>query len=177
MKNLLSPVSWIILVLMVITSVQPYSASAGPGLLTQPWFASSNLDLREDFGKARKQGKILALLFEQRGCSYCQQMHAVNFQSGEIVSFIKENYYVVQLDYRGERDVVDLDGNKTTEADMVRLFRVNGTPNVVFIDENRKFVYRMPGYAPPDLFLAVFQYVKEKGYEHSSIQNWYKERY
>ena len=176
MKNLLSSVSWLFLIVTLSLGVHSGDASAGSGLLTQPWFATTNLDLREDFSNARKQGKILAILFEQRGCSYCQQMHAVNFQSDEIVNFLVKNYHVIQLDYRGERQMIDLDGNATTEAELVRTFRVNGTPNVVFIDENMKFVYRMPGYAPPDLFLAVFQYVKEKAYDHSSIQIWYKSR-
>src|SRR4051794_21433869 len=45
------------------------------GLYRQSWFHLSFLNLKEDFAEARASGKRFAILFEQRGCPYCAQLH------------------------------------------------------------------------------------------------------
>jgi thioredoxin-related protein len=177
MRRLATAIIWGVIVLSTGFS---QSADAGStdtsGLLHQSWFKDSNLDLGKDLADAKTEGKILAVLFEQRGCTYCQQMHEVNFQDRKIVDFLNANFSIVQLDFRGERDVISVAGERIAERKLAREYHVNGTPNVVFINQAGENVYRMPGYAEPGLFLAVFEYVKEKAYEHSSIQDWYKNR-
>lgn len=169
-----------IALLVIIGSwlIQPSLARAGEdsGLLYQPWFKHSDFDLRKDLADAKAVGKTLAVLFEQRGCVYCQQMHDVNFKDDKIIKFITDNFSVVQLDFRGDREVIDISGERLPERILARQYQVNGTPNIVFFGKDGKNVFRMPGYAEPRIFMAVFEYVNEKAYEHSSIQTWFKNR-
>lgn len=157
------------------------------GLHTQPWFLVSFLDLREDIRESAKEGKQIVVLWEQRGCPYCREMHQVNLRIPEIVDYIKANFNVVQLNLWGDREVTDVDGQVMTEKKLARKHRVQFTPTLQFfplkIDESAlkageaAEVWRVLGYWKPFHFLNSFVYVKERGYEtEPNFQRWLQVR-
>jgi len=142
------------------------------GFAPEPWFAKSSMDLSKDLAAAAASGKYLALLWEQKGCHYCSELHAVNFQDADIVGLGKKHFHTIQMDLWGDREFMDLDGEKRSEKTIARGRFVRGTPVMLFFDAKGTEVFRMPGYAPPPLLLAVYQYVIEKGYEKGSLRKW-----
>ena len=144
------------------------------GMYTQPWFKhTSFLDMADDLGEAHEQGKHLAILFEQKGCPYCREMHRVNFENADIRDYIKKTFDVVQLNLWGDQEVTDFDGQVLSEKDFARKYRVMFTPTILFIDEKGKEVVRMPGYFKPFHFKHIFVYAAEKGYvKEPSFQRW-----
>ena len=64
------------------------------GLHTQPWFLDSFLELADDLSEAAGEGKKFAVIWEQRGCPYCREMHRVNLADERIKKYITENYSV-----------------------------------------------------------------------------------
>ena len=172
-----------VMAVLVLTSALAYAATAAAsgeepprsddGLYTQPWFkATSFLDLSEDLAEAKASGKLLAILWEQRGCPYCREMHRVNFQIPEIVSYIRDNFAVLQLNLWGDREVTDFDGEAVSEKRLARKQRVSFTPTIVFVDDTGEEVFRMPGYFKPFHFLGMFEYVRAKGYDKEPFQRW-----
>ena len=142
------------------------------GMPTQVWFKTSSLDLRRDLEETVRAGKILAIVWEQRGCYYCKQMHEVNFQIHEVVDYLRDNFEFVQLNLWGDRAMRDLAGKPTVERALARGYRVTGTPTIQFLDKDGNEVFRMPGYARPALFLTVFEYVAERAYETQSLEQY-----
>jgi thioredoxin-related protein len=142
----------------------------------QDWFKRSSFDLREDQKAATKAGKMLVLLWEQRGCVYCKKMHEIAFQYEEIVNIAKANFYVIQMDMRGDRSFIDFNGKKKAEDRVARDLSITFTPTTQFLDATSKEVFRMPGYANPPVFKAVYEYVVEKGYEEDTFQDWVKKK-
>jgi thioredoxin-related protein len=146
----------------------------------QDWFKPTTFDLREDQKAAAKGAKRLVLLWEQVGCIYCKQMHEIAFQYDEIVDIAKANFYVIQMDMRGDRSFIDFEGRKKTEAEIAKALRITFTPTTQFFsrDTERKAKedFRMPGYANPPVFKAVYEYVVEKGYEKDTFQAWVKKK-
>jgi thioredoxin-related protein len=149
---------------------------APKGFHHQDWFMPSTFDLRKDQQAAIKSGKMLVLLWEQRGCVYCKQMHEIAFQYEEFVNLAKNNFYVVQMDMRGDRSFVSFTGEKKTEAKIAKDLSVTFTPTTQFLDDTSHEVFRMPGYANPPVFKAVYEYVLEKGYEKDSFRDWVKKK-
>ncbi len=139
---------------------------------TQAWFRETSLDMRRDLEETVREGKILAVVWEQRGCYYCKQMHEVNLQIHEIVDYLRAHFELVQFNLWGDRAVLDLDGRPTVERALARRYRVTGTPTIMFLDATGKEVFRMPGYARPALFLTVFEYVAERAYETQSLEEY-----
>ncbi len=154
------------------------------GLYTQPWFLQSFLDLGEDLAEAAGNGKRLAVIWEQKGCPYCKEMHLVNFADPEINSYVRENFEVLQLNIHGLRETVDFDGEVLDERSMARRWGIRFTPTVHFFPEDpaaaagkvgiEAEVARMPGYFKPPHFLAMFRFVREKAYESEDFRSFLK---
>lgn len=147
------------------------------GLHTEPWFNETSGDLSRDLQAANAENKILAIFWEQRGCVYCEKMHKVNLKIEGTVSFIRRSFYVVMLNMRGERPMIDFDGAAMSEAELARTHRVSGTPTIEFRNAQATEVFRVPGYAQPLIFHGIFDYVASGGYESSALGPWLKAKY
>jgi thioredoxin-related protein len=155
------------------------------GLHVQPWFMQTFLDLRDDHTDLSANNKRLAILFEQRGCPYCREMHRVNFKDDRLVDYIKENFGVQQLNIWGSRKVVDFDGEELEERDLARKWGVVFTPTTVFISKDAPEgksgkeleVARMPGYFKPFHHISMFEYVKKEAYKDQVFQRFLQDRF
>lgn len=154
------------------------------GLYTQPWFLESFLVLPDDLQEAAGAGKRLAVIWEQKGCPYCKDLHTVNFAQPEIAGFVRENFAVLQLNLFGARKVTDFDGEVLEERALAKKYAISFTPTVQFFPERVEDTQgkrgkaieaaRMPGYLKPPEFLAMFRYVHEKAYERGDFQSYLK---
>jgi len=159
-------------------------AMTADGLLTEPWFLESFLDLADDLAAAHKEGKRLAIMWELRGCPYCRETHLVNFAQPRIADYIKSNFEVLQLNIIGDRKVKDFDGSELSEKALAAKYAVRFTPTFQFFPETpaglndlapaKREVARAPGYLRPDDFLAFFRFVREKAYENGSFRDFLK---
>lgn len=143
------------------------------GLHKQPWFSQTFRDIKEDMAQAKAEGKRLALIFEQRGCIYCRQVHETVLVDPEVRDFIKANFMMVQYNLYGDEEVIDTDGETLTEKSAARKWGVNFTPTIFFLPEdavegkdvNALKVAVMPGAFKKGTFLDMFQWVHKKGYD------------
>jgi thioredoxin-related protein len=152
------------------------------GLYTQPWFLTSFLDLKQDLAESHAAKKRLAVIWEQRGCPYCKEMHTVNFARPEINRYVRENFNVIQLNLWGDREVTDFDGKALSEKDLAKKWGILFTPTIQFFPEtpaetggkpgNTVEVARMPGLFRPHTFLGMFRYVREKRYGDTHFQKY-----
>ena len=142
------------------------------GLHKSDWMRDTFKDLREDLAEANSEGKRLVLFFEQRGCIYCTQMHEEVFPRPEIDSYIRDNYFVVQLNLHGDTEVTDFDGTVLSEKQIARRWNILFTPTILFLPEEvpesstapQAAVAVMPGAFGPGTTLDMFTWVKEKRY-------------
>ncbi len=143
------------------------------GLHKTEWFTVTFRDIAEDIAAAKAEGKRLAIIFEQRGCIYCAQMHEKILSDPEVADYIKANYKVVQYNMFGDEEVTDLDGETLTEKTAARKWGFVFTPTIVFLPEEpvtgrpvpAAAVQVMPGAFGKWTFLNMFRWVREKGYE------------
>ena len=153
------------------------------GLHKQAWFQDTFLDLSEDLEEAHSQNKRLVIIWEQRGCPYCKATHEVNLRIPKIVDYLKDNFFILQLNMWGDREVTDFDGETVPEKALARKYRVLFTPTFQFFPETLEDakgkpgaeaeVLRIPGYFKPFHFYFLFRYAREKGYEKEpSFQRW-----
>ncbi|MFV0513733.1 MAG: thioredoxin family protein [Jhaorihella sp.] len=154
------------------------------GLYTQPWFHTSFLDMAEDLGEARQAGKHLMILWEQRGCPYCRELHRVNLVRPEIRDYLLDTYLVVQLNLWGDRAVTDFDGQVLAEKRMARKWGVTFTPTVILINSAiaapasmaEAEAFRMPGYFKPFHFLSGAEFAAGGNYRDEHFQRFLQAR-
>lgn len=157
------------------------------GLHVQDWFLESFLDLGDDHSELAGQNKHLAILFEQRGCPYCRELHRVNFAREEIVTYLKEHYGVLQLDLWGSRAVTDFDGKELEERALSLRWRAIFTPTMVFFPRDPELVkgkkgvdseiFRMPGYFKPYQFLSALEFVNEGHYRNTQFPRYLQAKF
>ena len=149
------------------------SGEAAPGVLaSQPFFEKGAPDL----ARLRKAGKPLAVLFEQKGCRECAEMHRDGFTRPEVRRLL-DRFTVVQLDLAGVRAVVTPEGSISNEREFARELRVGYAPSVVFFDASGKEVFRVEGYVRPFHLTAALDYVASASYrEEPSFQRFIQKR-
>ncbi len=156
------------------------------GLYTQPWFVQSFFDLQDDVAEAHQAGKQFAVLWEQRGCPYCRELHQVNFADPEIGAYAKENFAILQLDMWGDRKVTDFDGQEMSERELARRWGVAFTPTLNCFPKDpasvdgkvggKAEITRMPGYFKPFHFQTMLIYVRDEHYKEMGFQEFLKAR-
>lgn len=155
------------------------------GLHVQDWFLDSFMEIADEQQAMNDQEKHLAVLFEQRGCPYCREMHEVNFAKPEISEFVQKNFGILQINIWGSKGVTDLDGTEMPEKEFSRKWRVNFTPTIVFLRRgdltgiplSSAESARMPGYLKPFHFLSMFEFVAGNHYEDQIFQRFLQDKF
>ncbi|MCO8145319.1 thioredoxin family protein [Rhodovulum tesquicola] len=155
------------------------------GLYKQPWFLDSFLELGDDLAEAAAGGRGLMVLFEQAGCPYCRELHAVNFARPEIADFLTAHFDVVQLDLWGARGVLDFDGETLEERALAAKWAVNFTPTTVLFPAEaagsasraEAEAFRLPGYLKPFHYLSALEYVATGEYRAQPFQRYLQDKF
>ena len=153
-------------------------------LHVQDWFSQSFLEIGEEQSELSLQNKHLAILFEQRGCPYCRELHRVNFAKPKIVDYIKQNFGVIQINLWGSKIVTDLDGAQLEEKEFARKWGVNFTPTLIFLRQGDLAgipltlaqAAKMPGYFKPFHFMSMLEFVADNRYEELVFQRFLQEK-
>lgn len=142
------------------------------GLHKADWMRDTFKDLREDLDEANAEGRRMMLMIEQRGCIYCARMHKNVYPLEVIDSYIRENYFVVQIDLYGASEITDFDGEVLSERDAARKWGMMFTPSILFLPEEvgedqsagQAAVAIMPGAFEAGTTLDLLTWVNEKRY-------------
>lgn len=167
----------------------PASAKAtlgDDGLYQMDWYLESFLDLSEDLAGATVKGKRFAIMWGLKGCPACKRMHESYMTDPKIETYIRDNFEILHLNHIGAREVTDFDGRKRGEKAFGEAYGIRFTPTIQFFPESvaglaaksgqAREVARMPGLLEPVEFLAMFRYVRQKGYETTSFPEWLKKQ-
>jgi thioredoxin-related protein len=149
------------------------------GLYSEPWLTKTSGNLNVDFQDAAKSAKNFVLLWEMRGCGWCKRLHMENFAREDTAAYLQANFSLIQLNLRGKREIADFDGARLTEEGLSYKFDVNSTPTLQFFkpsDSGAHEELARIGYVKPEDFLPMLRFIREKGYEQGSYEDWLKSR-
>lgn len=163
-----------LLALGLTTAIPAAAVELGDdGLHKTDWMRDTFKDLREDLAEANAEGKRLAIIMEQRGCVYCTQMHEEVFPQPVLADYIRDNFFVVQMNLHGDTEVTDFDGEALSEKQAARKWGMLFTPTILFLPEEvaedqtaaQSAVAVMPGAFGLGTTIDMFTWVAEKRYE------------
>jgi thioredoxin-related protein len=139
-----------LLVALVLAAPAVAVELGNDGLHKPTWLRETFKDLRDDLAEANAEGKRLLIIFEQRGCIYCTEMHEKVFTVPAIDQLIRDHYFVVQMNLFGDVEVTDFDGTTLSEKDMAMRWGVMFTPTLIFLPEEVA-----DGASAPDAAVAL----------------------
>jgi len=161
------------LIAALVLAVPVAAAELGDdGLHKTDWMRDTFKDLRDDLAEAAAEDKRLMLIVEQRGCIYCTRMHEEVFPRPAIADYIRENFFVVQINLHGDTEVTDFDGESLSEKAAARKWGLLFTPSILFLPEEvpegrsaaEAAVAMMPGAFEAGTTLDLLTWVNEKRY-------------
>lgn len=164
---------------MVFASTLHAAELGDDGLHKPDWFRETFKDLQEDAAEAEGEGKRLLVIVEQRGCSYCKEMHEKTFPDPRVKALLENDYYPVQINLHGDIEIVDTDGETLTEKAATRKWGVLFTPTMILMPPTidatasltQQAVAVMPGAFSAGTTLDLLTWVKESRYLDQSEED------
>lgn len=128
-------------------------------LHAQDYFLKPPYDLQK---RSRDNG-ILIVLFEQKQCPACDELHTDILLRDETKKRIRE-FDVIQLDMWSDESLITPEGDKATALEFAKKLDVKYAPSFVFIDGSGKEIIRMEAYLKAFHIQSVMEYVSSKAY-------------
>lgn len=126
----------------------------------QPFFLKAPLDLDRS---RRPAARPLAVLFEQKDCAACDELHGKGFNE-PAVRALTAKFDVARLELFGTERLVTPGGQSLTATQWRRELKVAYTPTIVFFDARGAEVFRIESYLKPFHLASTFDYVASGAY-------------
>ena len=147
------------------TSFREYLAKSAPEA------ASGRLHLKPGYlqppyrlGERLKQGsKPLMVLFEQRQCVACDELHLDILEREESKRFLN-SFDVVLLDIWSKEPLQTPEGLETVTSNWARALSVNYAPSMIFFNQQGEEVFRTEAYLKAFHVQSVMEYVASQAY-------------
>ncbi|MEJ6660122.1 MAG: thioredoxin fold domain-containing protein [Candidatus Thioglobus sp.] len=152
-----------------VNAVEPGKIVGGKVSELPEWFKDSFLDIAEDVEEAKDKNKHLMLYMHLTGCPYCYKMVEEGFKNNANTQIIKDNFDVVAINIRGNKEVILNEDLTMSEEEVRNYYKVNFTPTIVFLDQNNKLVYKVNGYRSVESFKNILNFVKNRAYQHTTL--------
>jgi thioredoxin-related protein len=134
--------------------------AAGGKLNDQPWLMPPPLRLADTL---KTGGKPLLVLFEQKVCAACDEMHGEAFPRPEVADLLA-SFQVARVDIRSGESAQTPAGEVLAMRDWARRAGVTYTPSLVFFDVQGREVFRVEGYLRPFHLSSSLDYVASGAY-------------
>jgi len=150
-------------------TVEPGKIVGGKVSELPEWFKESFLDIAEDVEEANDENKHLMLYMHLTGCPYCYKMVEEGFKNNTNTQIIKDNFDVVAINIRGNKEVTLKEDMTMTEDQVRDHYKVRFTPTIVFLDGNNKMVHKVNGYRSVENFKNILNFVKSRAYQSTTL--------
>lgn len=135
--------------------------TASGKLHAQPFILKPPYDLSKLIGKGQKP---LLVLFEQKVCQACDELHNDIFKRKETLEQLKR-FNVVRLDMWSKAPLVTPQGKKTTAEKWAREINVQYSPSLVYFDNQGKEIIRTEAYLKAFHTQSVMDYAASGAYK------------
>lgn len=124
----------------------------------------------------KPRGRPLAVLFETRSCSGCDEMHREGFRRPAVAKELAQ--FDIARFALGERtELIRPDGGKIRADAWARELKIAYTPTIVFFSASGREVLRVEAYVRPFHLAASFAYVSSGAYrKEPSLQRFIQAR-
>ena len=126
--------------------------------------------------KLLKSDKPLLVLFEQKKCHNCDELHNEIFKRKETLKQINR-FNVVRLDMWSNDKLLGIQGKAISAKAFAKKLNINHSPSFVFFDETGKDIFRIDAYLKSFHTQSVLDYIASKAYKkQSNFQRYISER-
>ena len=138
----------------------------------QPFILKAPYNLK----KLIAESKPLLILFEQKKCYSCDEMHNDIFKRKETLEQINR-FNVVRLDMWSKEKLIDMQGKTVSAKSLAKRLKINYSPSFVFFDNKGSEVFRIDAYLKSFHTQSVLDYIASGAYtKQSNFQRYISKR-
>lgn len=120
--------------------------------------------------------KPLLVIFEQKKCHACDELHNDIFKRKETLEQIKR-FNVVRLDMWSNETLINTQGEKVSAKMFAKKLNINHSPSFVFFNKTGKEIFRIDAYMKSFHTQSVMDYIASKSYiKQSNFQRYISDR-
>ena len=143
------------------------------GKLHQPSFI---LKPPYNLKKLLSSSKPLLILFEQKKCYACDELHTDIFKRKETLKQLKR-FNVVRLDMWSKEKIVNLQGKTSTARTLAKKLNIIHSPSFIFFDKAGKDIFRIDAYLKSFHTQSVLDYIASGAYiKQTNFQRYIADR-
>jgi len=102
-------------------------------------------------------------------CGWCKKMDATTMKDPRIVAYMNKKFYAVKLNAESKKNSA-YKGTVVTEQELAtRIFKANGYPTTLYLDESENMLINLPGYREATELDKILHYLGEDKYK---TQTW-----
>jgi thioredoxin-related protein len=129
-------------------------------------------DLASEARAAAMEGKLLAVLFEQKDCDYCHVLRA-DVLSNDKAEVFGKIFRSIRVAIDQSDTIKPPKGESLPRSQWAEKLGVFATPAFVFFDGEGNFVYRHLGtLASPEELILLGQFIRDEAYEQLPWTVW-----
>ena len=132
---------------------------ASAQLHAESWLMQQPLKL----ASARKKGVPLLVLFEQKECAACDELHDDAFARADVAALLKQ-VQVAQIDVTSRDKLQTPSGEILSARDWAKRLGVFYTPSLIFFEPGGREVFRVEGYLRSFHLASSLEYVSSGAY-------------
>lgn len=126
--------------------------------------------------KLLRSKKPLLVLFEQKKCHDCDELHNDILKRKETLKQINR-FNVVRLDMWSKDKLQDFQGKTVTSKSFANKLKINHSPSFVFFNEKGKDIFRIDAYLKSFHTQSILDYIASGAYKkQSNFQRYIAER-
>ena len=97
-------------------------------------------------------------------CPWCRRLQREVYADDAVQEYIRDHFVVTRLDAENTEDSLRFRGYTLTPSEMAAGLGAAAFPMTVFLDEDAKYITRLPGFRPPTDFLDVLNYIGSEAF-------------
>ncbi len=155
------------------TSFQDYLAQVAPQPASGKLHTEvSNVASTDDLKSALQKDKYLLVIFGQKQCATCDELHLDILQREESRELL-QRLNVAVVDLWSDRKIVTPDGSEQSIYDWARKLDIKYAPSLVYFNDQGEEVFRSDGYLRSFHVQSVMDYVTSGAYlEQTNFQRY-----
>jgi len=119
----------------------------------------------EGLAKGVKEKKNIIVDFYTSWCHWCKVMDEKTFSEKRVAAKLKERFATVRLNAESNTEYANFQGQKLSNMELTRAFRVTGFPSLAFISPEKEIITVIPGYIPAEQFYYLLDFIDKECYK------------
>ena len=129
------------------------------------------LSMKDAVDAAQANSDIILIHSYTEWCGWCRELDNTTYTDDTVQNYLAEHFKVTRLDIENDAQI-EFFGGWVTMSELGMAFDVRTTPTTVFMDSEGNYITKAPSFFPPDQFLLVLRYVKERAYDMMSFPDY-----